>query len=73
MIPKVIYLQIGEDVDLDNFNDWDTGDVTWCRDKINDNDIKYILAPDKPKSVAQYLVCKKHNQQDCELCSVMEL
>ena len=25
------------------------------------------------KSVARYMVCKKHNEQDCERCSVLEL
>jgi len=34
----------------------------------------YLLnASQKKKSVARYMVCKKHNEQDCELCSVLEL
>jgi len=42
--PNTIYLQVdpeGEkapDVDLVNLDD-----VTWCQDRINDNDIKYVL------------------------------
>ena len=47
-IPKVIYLQIGKDWDSENFYESlhrDTGEtgITWCEDKINDNDIRYIL------------------------------
>lgn len=42
-LPKKIYLQIG-DIDANNGVDFDelTG-VTWCADKINDNDIEYQL------------------------------
>ena len=43
-VPKTIYLQLGEDVKPREVTDWDTGDVTWCRDKINDNDIEYTLS-----------------------------
>ena len=35
--------------------------------------LQYFEEQTPKKSVAQYLVCKKHNEQDCELCSVMEL
>lgn len=41
-IPKKIYLQIGEDNGIiDDFNK--LSEVTWCEDKINDNDLEYIL------------------------------
>jgi hypothetical protein len=43
-IPKTIYLQIGEDCPMDdgeNFND--LSEVSWCRDKIFENDIEYVL------------------------------
>lgn len=43
-LPKRIYLQIGEDCD---HTDWDkiypSHEVSWCEDKINDNDIVYSL------------------------------
>jgi hypothetical protein len=43
--PKVIYLQwYGEDYFDDNLScDPDADDVTWCQDRINDTDLKYIL------------------------------
>jgi len=39
-IPKEIYLQIGEDCDGDDFNE--LAEVSWCQDKINNNDIRYV-------------------------------
>ena len=42
-VPKKIYLQIGEDADLEeDFNELSNEDITWCKDKINDNDIEYV-------------------------------
>ena len=46
-IPEEIYLQISDDRDTDNFLEeskiaGDAG-ITWCEDKINDNDIRYVL------------------------------
>ena len=43
-LPKEIWLQIGDD---EPFEDWkdlpiDAG-ITWCQNKIFDNDIRYIL------------------------------
>ena len=40
-IPKVIYLQIGEDCEEKDFSDLEG--ITWCEDRINKNDIRYIL------------------------------
>ena len=41
-IPRKIYLQIGEDAELAaDFNELSREDITWCEDKINDNDIEY--------------------------------
>ena len=43
-IPKKIYLQIGEaDKDCD-FND--LHGITWCDERINDNDIEYVFVED---------------------------
>ena len=41
--PKVIWLQIGEDCDCHEIKDWRDHDITWCVDKIFDNDIRYVL------------------------------
>ena len=45
-IPKNIYLQIGEEFEMDDVEDFNNiqnnFEITWCRDKINDNDIEYI-------------------------------
>ena len=43
-IPNKIYLNIGCDPkDVEDFND--LSEVTWCADKINDNDIEYQRKP----------------------------
>lgn len=43
-LPKTIYLQIGEDCDHDDWNKiYPSHEVTWCEDKINNNDIVYRL------------------------------
>ena len=38
-MPNIIYLQIQDEIS--EFDD--LGECTWCVDKINDSDIKYIL------------------------------
>ena len=44
-LPDKIYLQIGEDINIDSNTDFNTlKEVTWCKDKINNNDIVYIRA-----------------------------
>lgn len=48
-VPKKIYLQV--DADGETPEDFiDLAGVSWCADKINDNDIEYVLAslPSKP-------------------------
>jgi len=43
-LPKTIYLQIGDNCDFDDWNKiYPMYEVTWCVDKINDNDIEYQL------------------------------
>lgn len=43
-LPKRIYLQIGEDCECNDWNDiYPTQEVSWCADKINNNDIVYNL------------------------------
>jgi hypothetical protein len=46
--PDRIYLQVG-DIDRDcEFAECESsGEVTWCADKINDNDIEYRLVKRK--------------------------
>lgn len=42
-IPDKIYLQIGEETPKDaDFEELD--EVTWCQDRINDNDVEYVKA-----------------------------
>jgi hypothetical protein len=51
-IPKKIYLQIGEDCDCEDWNDvYPSHEVTWCGDKINDNDIEYGLLGDNRREI----------------------
>jgi predicted nucleic acid-binding Zn-ribbon protein len=47
---KVIWLQY-EEPDPDGMAD--PGDITWCQDKINDSDTKYVLAEDAEMSQLQ--------------------
>ena len=48
-IPKIIYLQISDDCDTNDFLEESriAGNavcgITWCENKINDNDIRYVL------------------------------
>ncbi len=45
--PKVIWLQIGEDVLIKHVSDWyNLVEITWCVDQINENDIRYVLDED---------------------------
>ena len=47
-VPKKIYLQIDEDADVtinkevNDFNELYQGAISWCDEKINDNDIEYF-------------------------------
>jgi hypothetical protein len=41
--PKRIYLQVG-DIPTDDVDFKDLHEVSWCEDKINDNDLCYIRA-----------------------------
>jgi len=38
-IPKIIYLQVEEDKDFEFISG-----ITWCSHRINNNDMKYVLA-----------------------------
>jgi len=44
-IPKIIYLQIGEVLEPDNFTDdfSELVGVSWCDERINENDLVYKL------------------------------
>lgn len=43
-LPKKIYLQIGEDCDCEEWEKiYPSHDVSWCEDKVNNNDIVYVL------------------------------
>ena len=41
-VPEKIYLQIGEDCP-DDVDFYELSEITWCADKIHDNDIEYQL------------------------------
>lgn len=44
-IPKKIYLQIPEGCnDLDDFNEFYPGEMTWAAERINKDDIEYVLS-----------------------------
>jgi len=47
-IPEKIYLQICEDADetITDFNELYQEDITWCADRIHDNDIEYVRVHD---------------------------
>ena len=48
-IPKTIYLQIGKDCPTDDGEDFNKlYGVTWCAERINENDIEFVLKEDKP-------------------------
>lgn len=65
-VPNNIFLNIGYEPEKgDDFND--LGEVTWCADKVNDNDIEYQRKPiwhdlkkkpnDLPKESEIVIVC----------------
>lgn len=56
--PKVIYLQVcGEchDNDCEECNFDDLAEVTWCKDRINDNDVTYFSEEHVRVTVFAYL------------------
>lgn len=78
-IPEQIYLQIGEEIEMDDVEDFENiqnnYEITWCKDKINDNDIEYIHK-DKllsEKEIVEF-ICKEVCEEPKEKgkCSVEE-
>lgn len=56
-IPKVIYLQIDADGETpDDFNE--LVGVSWCSEKVNPNDIEFILNENTEKGVVSCDTCK---------------
>jgi hypothetical protein len=50
-IPKKIYLQIGKDCPTDDGEDFSKlYGVTWCAERINENDIEYELKGNEEKT-----------------------
>ena len=43
-IPEKLYLQIGEDADVNDFKDLDEESVTWSSGRVFNNDIEYVRA-----------------------------
>ena len=44
-MPRVIYIQIEDDLGDLITESGDIGQCTWCVNKINDSDVRYILDP----------------------------
>jgi hypothetical protein len=54
-IPKTIYLQIGKDRPTDDGEDFnDLSEVSWCADKIFENDIEYVLKENDYKEITGF-------------------
>jgi hypothetical protein len=47
-IPKTIYLQIGKECPDEDFKD--LSEVSWCAEKIFENDIEYVLKENEEES-----------------------
>lgn len=60
--PEVIWLQV--DPEAEQFDGWEA--QTWCSDKINETDVKYIRADlmPNPKSAAEIWRVKEGAQRD---------
>ena len=43
-IPKKIYLQVGDECDGEDFKE--LSEVSWCKDKIYENDIEFVRIPE---------------------------
>lgn len=58
-IPRSIFLQVdSENEKPEDFKE--LGEVTWCKDRINDNDIEYILKPKRIiKNYLKMIIIKK--------------
>lgn len=55
LAPKIIYLQVYDDIGNPHDIDEDDGGVTWCADKINDSDVAYVRAGTRTKSLIEHL------------------
>jgi hypothetical protein len=42
-IPKTIYLQIGDNIQAEDFRELSPDAITWSTEKINHNDIRYKI------------------------------
>lgn len=57
-IPDVIYLQI---CDVDENDGWGIDRATWCQDRLNSSDIKYVRADKDPdQSLPTHKEQEKH-------------
>ena len=68
-IPKRIFLHVGE-LDDNNIDFAELGDVTWSAERIYKTDIEYILKPAKAKkSVKKMAKEAKGRSRSCAKCS----
>lgn len=58
-IPKKIFLQVHGDTIDDNIDFNELIGVTWCKDRINDDDLEYVYKPKKR--------VKKHDDEKCKI------
>lgn len=70
-IPDKIYLQVGDNIgwEVDFKELEDTGEVTWCSDKIENWDIEYIRASELEHLVNQEVekrMAERMPSRDCE-------
>ena len=65
--PPKIYLNVGEDIDENtDFNSLSTEHITWCEDKVDNDDIEYVLAPilEVPESDIMAMAKKAKNKRE---------
>jgi len=56
--PEKIYLQMGDFIPPADFSDF--SEVTWCKERINENDIEYVLAERENEAVAFGEYLRRH-------------
>ena len=67
-IPKIIYLQIPTEYESEPFEDIaKIQHVTWCPDKINENDIEYKLSFDVAELEQEHELLKKTLEKQHEI------
>lgn len=58
--PKSIFLQIGEGADVTDFNEMHRECITWCAERINENDLEFELKENPEQLTEKELLGKPH-------------